>query len=196
LKGAKIFSKIDLRSGYHQVRIKDEDINKTTFITRYSHYEFTVVLFVLSNAPVVFICLMNGVFKDYLDKFVIIFLDDIFVYSKLEEEHEQHLRLVLQVLRGHQLYAKLSKCSFYQRKIHYLGHIISKEGIVMDPEKVEAIREWSVPRNVEEVRSFMGLAGYYKRFIAGFSKISHPITSLKRKEKKFQWTKECEKSFQ
>jgi hypothetical protein len=103
--------------------------------------------------------------------------------------------MVLQVLREHQLYAKLSKCSFYQRQIHYLGHIISEEGITVDPEKVEAIREWSVPRNVAEVRSFMGLAGYYRRFIAEFSKIAHPITSLQRKEKKFQWTKECEKQF-
>jgi hypothetical protein len=196
LKGAKIFSKIDLRLGYHQLIIKDEDINKTTIRTRYGHYEFTVVPFGLLNAPVVFMCLMNGVFRDYLDKFVIVFLDDILVYSKSEEEHEQHLRMVLQVLREHQLYAKLRKCSFYQRQIHYLGHIISEEGIAVDPEKVEAIREWSVPRNVAKVRSFMGLAGYYRRFIAGFSKISHPITSLQRKEEKFQWTKECEKSFQ
>jgi hypothetical protein len=165
LKGAKIFSKIDLRSGYHQVIIKDEDISKTAFRTRYGHYKFTVVSFGLSNAPVVFMCLMNGVFRDYLDKFVIVFLDDILVYSKSEEEHEQHLTLVLQVLRGHQLYAKLSKCSFYQRQIHYLGHIISEEGIVVDLEKVEAIREWSAPRNVVEFRSFMGLSGYYKRFI-------------------------------
>jgi hypothetical protein len=195
LKGAKIFSKIDLRSRYHQVRIKDEDISKITFRTRYGHYEFTVVPFGLSNAHVVFMCLMNGVFKDYLDKFVIVFLDDILVYSKLEQEHEQHLRMVLQVLREHHLYAKLSKFSFYQRKIHYLGHTILEEGITMDPEKVEAIREWSVPRNVAEFRSFMGLVSYYKRFIAGFSKIDHPITSLQRKEKKFQWTEECEKSF-
>jgi hypothetical protein len=126
LKGAKIFSKIDLRSGYHQVRIKDDDISKTTFITRYGHYEFIVVPFGLSNALVFFMCLMNGVFMNYLDKFVIIFLDDILVYSKLEKEHEQHLRMVLQVLREHQLYAKLRKCSFYQIQIHYLGHIISK----------------------------------------------------------------------
>jgi hypothetical protein len=146
---AKIFSKIDLKSGYHQVRIKDEDISNTTFRTRYSHYEFTVVSFGLSNAPVVFMCLMNGVFRNYLEKFVIVFLDDLLVYSKSEEEHEQHLRMVLQVLREHQLYAKLSKCSFYQRQIHYLGHIISEEGIVVDPEKVEAIQEWSVPRNVK-----------------------------------------------
>jgi hypothetical protein len=139
LKDAKIFSKIDLRSGYYQVRINDEEISKTSFRTRFGHYEFTVVPFGLTNALVVFMCLMNGVFRDYLDKFVIVFLDDILVYSKTEEEHEQHLRMVLQVLREHQLYAKLSKCSFYQRQIHYLGHIISKEGIVVDPEKVEAI---------------------------------------------------------
>jgi hypothetical protein len=185
LKDAKIFSKIDLRSGYHQVRINDEDISKTAFRTRYGHYEFTVVPFGLSNTPAIFMCLMNCVFRDYLDKFVIVFLDDILVYSKSEEEHEKHLRMVLQVLREHQLYAKLRKCSFYQRKIHYLGHIISEEGIVVDPEKVNVIREWSVPRNVVEVRSFMGLVGYYRRFIDGFSKIDHPITSLQRKEKKF-----------
>jgi hypothetical protein len=154
------------------------------------------VPFGLSNAPVVFMCLMNGLFRDYLDKFVIVFLDDILVYSKSEEEHKQHMRLVLQVLREHQLHAKLSKCSFYQRQIHYLGHIISEEGIVVDPEKVGAIREWSVPRNVVEFRSFMGLVGYYIRFIIGFLRIAHCITSLQRKEKKFHWTEECEKSFQ
>jgi hypothetical protein len=196
LKGVKIFSKIDLRSGYHQVRIKDEDISKTTFITRYDYYKFTVVPFGLSNAPAIFMCLMNGLFRDYLDTFVIVFLDDILVYSKSEEEHEQHLRLVLQVLRGHQLYAKLIKCSFYQRQIHYMGNIISEEGIAVDPQKVEAIREWLEPRNVAEVRSFMGLAGYYRRFIEGFSNLAHPITSLQRKEKRFQWTEGCENSFQ
>jgi hypothetical protein len=130
------------------VRIKDEDINKTVFRTKYGHYEFTVVPFGLSNAPIIFMCLMNGVFRDCLDKFVIVFLDDILVYSKIEEEHEQHLRMVLRVLREHQLYAKLSKCSFYQRKIHYLGHIISEEGVVVDPEKVQAIQEWPTLRNV------------------------------------------------
>jgi hypothetical protein len=142
LKGAKIFSKIDLRLGYHQVRIMDEDISKTTFRKRYGHYEFKMVPFGLSNAPTIFMCLMNGVFRDYLDKFVIVFLDEILVYSKSKAEHEQHLRLVLQVLREHQMYAKLSKCSFYERQIHYLKHIISEEGIIVDPMKVEAIREW------------------------------------------------------
>jgi hypothetical protein len=121
---------------------------------------------------------MNGVFREYLDKFVILFLDDILVYSKSEEEHEHHLRMVLKVLREHQLYAKLNKCSFYQNKIHYLGHIILEEGIVMDPEKVDAIKGWTTPKNVTEFRSFMGLTGYYRRFIARFSRIAHPITSL------------------
>jgi hypothetical protein len=195
LRGEKIFSKIDLRSGYHQVRIKEEDIHKTTFRTRYGNYEFVVVPFGLTNAPTVFMCLMNGIFRNYLDKFVIVFLDDILVYSKSEEEHEHHLRLVLQVLREHQLYAKLSKCSFYQEQIHYLGHIISEQGIAVDPEKIEAIRGWPTPRNVSEVRSFMGLVGYYRRFIVGFSKISHPITSLQKKGIKFEWTSECEENF-
>jgi hypothetical protein len=148
LKDAKIFSKIDLRSGYHQVRIKEEDINNTTFITWYDHYEFTMVPFGLSNAPTVFMCLMNGGFREYLDKFFIEFLDDILIYSKLEEEHEHHLRMVLQVLREHQLHSKLSKCSFYQKQIHYLGHIILKVGITVDPNKIEAIREWSAPKIV------------------------------------------------
>jgi hypothetical protein len=166
LKGENIFSKIDLRSGYHQVRIKEEDTRKTTFRTRYGHYEFVVVPFGLTNAPTTFMCLMNGVFRDFLDKFVIVFLDDILIYSKTEEEHEKHLRMVLQVLREHQLYAKLSKCTFYQKKIHYLGHIVSEDGIAVDPENIEAIKSWPAPTNISEVRSFMGLVGYYRRFIA------------------------------
>jgi hypothetical protein len=196
LKDAKIFSKIDLRPIYHQVRIKEEDITKNSFRTRYGHYEFTVVPFGLSNAPAIFMCLMNAVFREYLDKFFIVFLDDIPIYSKSEEEHENHLRMVLQLLREHQLYYKLSKCSFYQKKIHYLGHIISEDGLEVDREKIETIREWSIPKNVTEVRSFMGLARYYKRIIEGFSKIAHPITSLQKKGVKFQWTLDCEKSFQ
>jgi hypothetical protein len=178
------------------VRIKDEDISKTSFRTRYGHHEFTVMSFGLSNVPAVFMCLMNGVFRNYLDKFVIVFLDNILVYSKTEEEHEQHLRMVLQMLREHQLYATLSKCSFYQKQIHYLRHIISEEGITVDLENVQAIQEWPAPRNVTEVRSFMGLVGYYRRFIARFSRIAHAITSLQSKEKKFQWTERCESSFQ
>jgi hypothetical protein len=196
LKDVNIFSKIDLRSRYHQVRIKEEDISKTACRTRYGHYEFTMVPFGLSNAPAVFMFLMNGVFREYLEKFFIVFLDDILVYSNLEEECEHHFRMVLQVLREHKLYAKLSKCSFYQNIIHYLGHIISEEGIAVDPANIEAIKGWKSPKNVTEVRSFMGLASYYRRFIAGFLRISHPITSLQRKGNKFQWKEECERSFQ
>jgi hypothetical protein len=169
LKDANIFSKIDLRLGYHQVRIKEEYIRKNAFKTRYGHYEFTVVPFGLSNAPDVFMCLMNGIFKEYLDKFVIVFLDEILVYSKSEEEHEHHLRMVLQVLRENKLYAKLSKCLFDQNIIHYLGHIILEERIVVEPKNIEAIKGYKTPKNVTEVRSFMGLASYYRRFIAGFS---------------------------
>jgi hypothetical protein len=131
-----------------------------------------------SNSPVVFMCLMNGVFREYLDKFVIVLLDDIHIYSRIKEVHEQHLRMLLQVSRECKLYAKISRCIFYQKKIHYLGHIISIDGIIVDSEKIEAIRGWPMPKNVTRVRSFMGLVGYCRRFIKGFSKIAIPITSL------------------
>ena len=131
----------------------------------------------------------------YLDKFVLVFLDEILVYSKNEKEHEEHLRLTLQLLREHQLYAKLSKCDFDRDRIQYLGHIISDEGISVDPKKIEAIMNWATPRNVTDVRSFMGLVGYYMRFIEGFSKVAHAITSLQKKGIKFEWTSKCEESF-
>eukprot|EP00253_Pinus_taeda_P023509 PITA_23509 len=159
VKGAKVFSKIDLRSGYHQIRIKDEDIAKTAFRTQYGHYEFVVLPFGLTNAPATFMCLMNSVFHQFLEKFVLIFIDDILIYSRSKEEHEEHLRMVLQTLREHQLYAKLSKCDFYKEEIQYLGNVISKEGIVVDPEKIKTILEWPVPKDVADIRSFMGLAG-------------------------------------
>jgi hypothetical protein len=195
MKGAMVFSKIDLRSGYHQLQIKEDDIPKTAFKMRFGHYEFIVLLFGLTNAPGVFMSLMNGVFHEYLDKFIQVFIDDILIYSHTMEEHEEHLRLVLQCLREHKLYGKLSKCSFYQSKIHYLGHVISGEGIAMDPAKVEAIMEWPAPMNVTEVHSFMGLAGYYRRFVEGFSKIANPITELQKKNKKFVWTEKCTEAF-
>ena len=141
-------------------------------------------------------CLMNSVFSRYLDKFVLVFLDEIFVYSKNEKEHEEHLSLTLQLLREHQLYAKLSKCDFYRDRIQYLGHIISKEGISVDPENIEAIMNCLTPRNVTDVRYFMGLAGYHRRFIQGLSKVAHLVTSLQKKGIKFEWTVRCEESFQ
>ena len=135
LKGASIFSKIDLRSGYHQLKVKDSDIAKTAFRTRYGHYEFTVMPFGLTNAPAAFMDLMNRVFRKYLDKFVIVFIDDILIYSKSPEEHEEHLRLALQTLKEHQLYAKFSKCEFWLRKVHFLGHVVSAEGISVTLQK-------------------------------------------------------------
>jgi hypothetical protein len=196
LGGASVFSKIDLRSGYHQVRIKGEDIHKTAFRTRYGHYEFVVVPFGLTNAPATFMCLMNNVLSKFLDKFVLVFIDDILIYSKNREEHEEHLRLVLQVLREHQLYAKFSKCDFFQKQIHYLGHVLSKEGVAVDPDKIRSIMEWPTPKDVSDIRSFMGLAGYYRRFIKDFSKIGCPITALQKKGTKFLWTQQCEERFQ
>jgi hypothetical protein len=193
--GANIFSKLDLRSSYHHVRIKDEDIRKTTFRTRYGHYEFVVIPFGLTNAPATFMCLMNSIFSQYLDKFVVVFIDDILVYSKTEEEHDEHLRIVLQTLRKHKLYAKFDKCDFYQKEIQYLGHVISAEGIVVDPEKTKGIMEWPVPKDVADIRSFMGIIGYYRRFIEGFSKIAYPITSLQKKGTKFNWSEKCQDSF-
>jgi hypothetical protein len=154
-----------------------------------------VVPFGLSNEPVVFMCLMNGVFRDYLDKFVDVFLDGILIYSKFEEENEKHLRMVLQVLREHHLYEKLRKCSFYQRHIHYLGHIISEEGIVVDPTEIKSIEEWKTPINVAKVRSFMGLERYYRSFIEIFSNIVHPITSLQKKSTLFERTPDCTSIF-
>jgi hypothetical protein len=136
LGGASIFSKIDLRSGYDQVQIKDEYVHKTTFKMRYGHYEFVVVPFGLTNAPATFMCLMNNVLSKFLDKFVLVFIDNILIYSKNREEHEEHLRLVLQALREYQLYAKFSKCDFFHKQIHYLGHVISEEGVAVDLDKI------------------------------------------------------------
>ena len=152
--------------------------------------------FGLTNAPAIFMDLMNRVFHEYLDRFVIVFIDDILVYSKSQEEHEEHLRMVLQILRDKKLYAKLKKCEFWLNQVVFLGHVISRDGITVDPSKIEAIVNWAVPTNVSEVRSFLGLTGYYRRFVEGFSRIVTPLTRLTRKNAKFDWTKECERSFQ
>ena len=196
LQGAKKFSKIDLSSGYHQLKIKKDDVPKTAFHTRYGHCEFLVMPFGLTNAPAVFMNLMNRVFQPYLDQFVVVFIDDILIYSKSLEKHEQHLRVVLQTLRDHKLYVKLKKCEFWLESDAFLGHMISKDGILVDPKKVEAIVNWERPKDVREIRSFLGLAGYYRRFIEGFSKLSLPMTRLTRKGATFEWTTECEDSFQ
>ena len=196
LQGARVFSKIDLRSGYHQLRIENADVPKTAFQTRYGHYEFFVMPFGLTNAPAIFMALMNKVFQPYLDKFVIVFIDDIMVYSRDEEEHANHLRLVLQTLREKQLYAKFNKCEFWLDQVVFLGHIVSREGIKVDPKKIEAVLNWEPPKNVPELRSFLGLAGYYRRFVEGFSIIAALLTKLLRKHVEYKWTEACQSSFE
>jgi hypothetical protein len=196
LVGACVFSKIDLRSGYHQIRVKAEDIPKTAFRTRYGHYEYSVMPFGVTNAPGVFMEYMNRIFHSYLDKFVVVFIDDILVYSKTEEEHAEHLRIVLKTLREKKLYAKLSKCEFWLKEVSFLGHVISSGGIAVDPSKVDAVLKWGTPESVFEIRSFLGFAGYYRRFIEGFSRLALPLTRLTRKGQAFVWDNLCEKSFQ
>jgi hypothetical protein len=191
-----VFSKIDLRSGYHRLKVRESDIPKTTFILRYGLHEFMVMLFELTNAPAYFMYMMNKVFMQYLDKYVVVFIDDILVYSRSEEEHEGHLRLVLQKFGYHKLYAKLSKCEFRLKQVAFLGHAISKGGISMDPSKVQDVLSWKAPMSVSDIRSFLGLAGYYRRFIEGFSKICKPMTELLEKDKQFKWTPAYEASFQ
>ncbi|GJV12772.1 reverse transcriptase domain-containing protein [Tanacetum coccineum] len=196
LQGSCYFSKIDLRSGYHQLRVHEDDIPKTAFRTRYGHFEFTVMPFGLTNAPAVFMDLMNRVCKLYLDKFVIVFIDDILIYSKTKEDHEVHLGLVLELLRKEKLYAKFSKCEFWLQEVHFLGHVVNQNGIHVDPSKIEAVKNWKTPTTPSEIRSFLGLAGYYRRFIANFSKIAKPLTSLTQKNQKYVWGVEQEEAFQ
>ncbi|GJR50700.1 putative reverse transcriptase domain-containing protein [Tanacetum coccineum] len=179
LQGSSIYSKIDLRSGYHQLRVREEDIPKTAFRTRYGHYEFQVMSFGLTNAPAVFMDLMNRVCKPYLDKFVIVFIDDILIYSKSKKEHEEHLRQILKLLKKEELYAKFSKCEFWISRVQFLGHVIDYRGIHVDPAKIESIKDWTSPKTPTEIHQFLGLAGYYRRFIKGFSKIANaPILAL------------------
>jgi hypothetical protein len=171
LVGAKVFSKIDLRSGYHKIKIRASDIPKTAFSTRYELYEYLVMSFGLTNAPAYFMYLMNSVFMPELDKFVVVFIDDILVYSKNEEEHVGHLHVVLQHLWEHRLYAKLSKCDFWLKEIKFLGHTISQAGIAIDPDKVQEVMNWKPPTTIRHIRNFLGFAGYYRRFIPDFSRI-------------------------
>ncbi|KAJ0886150.1 putative nucleotidyltransferase, Ribonuclease H [Helianthus annuus] len=180
LQGLSYYSKIDLRSGYHQLRIQEESVPKT-FRTRYGHYAFLVMPFGLTNAQVVFMDLMNRVCKPYLDKFVIVLIGDILIYSRNKDEHEHHLRTIIKLLKKEKLYAKFSKCEFWLREVQFLGHVVNEKGIHVDPSKIEAIKNWSAPKTPTEIRQFLGLAGYYRRFIVNFSKIAQSLTSLTQK---------------
>ena len=165
LSGAKMFSKIDLRTGYNQIRIKESDIEKTAFRSRFGHYEYLVMSFGLTNAPATFMSLMNTIFREYLGVFTLVFMDDILVFSKNEEEHKEHLEKVFDVLRRHKLYAKRSKCQFFCTQIEYLGHVLSDEGVSVDPKKIETVVKWPMPKDKTEVRCFLGLATYMRKFL-------------------------------
>ncbi|KAI3680701.1 hypothetical protein L6452_35475 [Arctium lappa] len=195
LQGASYFSKIDMRSGYHQLKVREEDVSKTAFRTRYGHYEFLVMPFGLTNAPATFMDLMNRVCSPFLDKYVIVFIDDILIYSHSKEDHEIHLRAILELLKREKLYAKFSKCEFWLKEVQFLGHVVSKDGIQVDPAKIEAIKGWEAPKSPSEVRSFLGLAGYYRKFIQDFSRIATPLTTLTRKNVKFIWVEAQKEAF-
>ena len=191
-----MYSKIALRSRYHQLRVQEGEVPKTAFRTSYGHYEFLVMPFGFTNAPVAFMDLMNRVFQLYLDRFVTIFIDDILVYSGSPKEHSEHLRIVLQTLRERQLYAKLIKCQFWLDRVAFLGHVISAEGVSVNPHKIEVVVSWKPPKNVSEVRSFLGLTRYYKKFVEGFSRIAAPLTKLTRKDVNYEWVDTCQQSFE
>src|SRR4051812_26347426 len=188
LRGAICFSKIDLRTTHH--------IYMTAFVSHCGHHEFTVMSFGLTYAHAVFMDMMSGIFMPYLNYFVMVFIDDILIYSASKAEHVEHLRIALQLLRDNQLYAKLSKCEFWLSRVKFLGHVVSGAGIAMDDEKVVAVKDWETPKTVFDIRSFLGLAGYYRRFVQDFAKLASPLTRLTRKDVKFVWTDACEESFQ
>ncbi|GIL68945.1 hypothetical protein Vafri_22205, partial [Volvox africanus] len=199
LKGSAYFSSIDLQQGYNQIHIEASDIPKTAFRTPFGHFEYTVLSFGLTNAPATFQAVMDRMFRPYIDRFVVCYLDDILVYSKTREEHLEHLKLVLEVLRREQMFAKRAKCFWAQPQVEYLGHIVSATGVKMDPRKVAVVRDWPVPQNLQELRKFLGLTNYFRKFIKQYSVLAAPLTNLTRKGAFISlesWTSECQQAFE
>ncbi|KAJ9691528.1 hypothetical protein PVL29_013644 [Vitis rotundifolia] len=195
LHGSCVFTKIDLKSGYHQIRMKEGDEWKAAFKTKYGLYEWLVMPFGLTNAPRTFMRLMNHALRKFIGKFVVVYFDDILVYSKNLDEHINHLHFVLAVLRKEKLYANLKKCSFCMDKVMFLGYVVSAKGIKVDKEKVKAIKEWPTPNSITEVRSFHGLASFYRRFVKDFSTLASPLTEIVQKSVGFKWGSEQDRSF-
>ena len=194
LHGAAFFTKLDLKAGYHQIRVSTPDIPKTAFRTHNGHYEYLVMPFGLCNAPSTFQAIMNSIFRPYLRKFILVFFDSILIYSPTWEQHLEHVQLTLAVLRQHQFYVKMSKCAFGKQELEYLGHIITHRGVKVDEKKIEAMVAWPRPSNITELRGFLGLTGYYRKFVQGYGLIARPLTNLLKKGN-FQWNDETEATF-
>ena len=197
LQGAVCFTSLDLLSAYHQIRLQDDDVPKTAFRVPFGHYEFKVLPFGLTNAPATFQRMMNKVFHDFIaEGFVVVYLDDVLIFSKTEEEHQEHLRRVFARLREEKLFVKLKKCSFCQPELRYLGFIVGKHGIRIDPDKVAEVTKWLPPQNINEVRQFLGLCNFSRKFIQGYSQLAAPLTNLLRKSVPWLWTDACQKAFE